>query len=75
MPLNYESMESAKHDRRDDLPVLSRRAIEEMIAAGNSVFIMDKRVLRVDTWIKYHPGGHKPIQHMVGKDATDEVVA
>lgn len=34
------------------------------------------RVYYVNTYVdKYHPGSHKPIQHMVGKDATGEVVA
>jgi delta8-fatty-acid desaturase len=52
---------------------LSRREIEGLIANGNSIIIVDQRVLKVDAWIKYHPGGRKPIQHLVGKDATDEV--
>ncbi|KFY66373.1 hypothetical protein V496_02097 [Pseudogymnoascus sp. VKM F-4515 (FW-2607)] len=30
-------------------------------------------VLKLDTWLKYHPGGQKTIKHLVGKDATDEI--
>ncbi|GLA25620.1 hypothetical protein AnigIFM63326_002361 [Aspergillus niger] len=52
--------------------ILSSREIEGLIAAGQSIVIVDQKVLRVDSWIPYHPGGHKTIQHMVGKDATDE---
>src|SRR3954469_3520384 len=52
---------------------LSRRHIEGLIADGASIIILDQRVLKVDGWLKYHPGGIKTIQHMVGRDATDEV--
>lgn len=55
--------------------VLSRRQIEGMIAAGQHIIIVDQKVLRVDPWIKYHPGGSKAIKHMVGRNATDEVTA
>lgn len=46
-----------------------------MIAEGQHIIIVDQKVLRVDPWIKYHPGGSKAIKHMVGRDATDEVTA
>ncbi|EAT89876.1 delta 8-(E)-sphingolipid desaturase [Parastagonospora nodorum] len=53
--------------------VYSRREIEALIAAGRSIVIVDNKVLKVDAWMPYHPGGEKAIQHMVGRDATDEV--
>ena len=46
-----------------------------MIAEGRKVIIVDGKVLKVDAWLKYHPGGDKSIMHMVGRDATDEVTA
>lgn len=55
--------------------MFSRRQIEGMIAEGQHIIIVDQKVLRVDPWIKYHPGGSKAIKHMVGRDATDEVTA
>ncbi|KAJ5115071.1 hypothetical protein NUU61_000830 [Penicillium alfredii] len=55
--------------------VLSRRQIEGLIAEGRHVIIFEGRVLKVDAWIKFHPGGDKSIQHMVGRDATDEINA
>lgn len=55
--------------------VLTRRQVEGMIADGKAIIIVDERVLRVDAWLKYHPGGDKAIMHMVGRDATDEVNA
>lgn len=55
--------------------VLSRRDIEGLIAEGRKVIIVDGKVLKVDAWLKYHPGGDKAIMHMVGRDATDEVNA
>lgn len=53
--------------------VLSRRQVEGLIADGRSIIILDQRVLKVDPWLKYHPGGDKAIMHMIGRDATDEV--
>lgn len=55
--------------------VLSRRQIEGLIAEGRSIIIVNENVLKVDPWLKYHPGGDKAIRHMVGRDATDEVTA
>lgn len=53
--------------------VLSRREIEGMLADGRSIVIVDGDVLRLDGWMKFHPGGDLAIRHMVGRDATDEV--
>ena len=53
-------------------PLLSRRQVEAMIADGRSIVIVDGKVLKVDAWLKYHPGGDMTIKHMVGRDATDE---
>lgn len=53
--------------------VLARNEIEALIANGRSIVIVDNKVLKVDAWMPYHPGGDKAIQHMVGRDATDEV--
>ncbi|CAG8920943.1 unnamed protein product [Penicillium salamii] len=55
--------------------VFSRREIEGMIAEGKLIIIVDDKVLRLDGWIKFHPGGDMAIKHMIGKDATDEVNA
>lgn len=58
-------------DSKDE--TLSRRFIEGLIADGKKIIIVDNDVLKVDAWLKYHPGGEKTILHMVGRDATDEV--
>lgn len=55
--------------------LLSRQEIEGMIASEQKIVIVDGKVLKVDPWLKYHPGGDKAILHMVGRDATDEVNA
>ena len=55
--------------------VLSRRDIQDLIAKGRKIIIVDNDVLKVDAWLNYHPGGDKAILHMVGRDATDEVNA
>ena len=55
--------------------VLTRKEIESLIANGKTILLVDGRVLKVDAWLKYHPGGYKAIEHMVGRDATVEVNA
>jgi delta8-fatty-acid desaturase len=57
------------------LPVLSRAEIRSLIGAGRNIIIVDGAVIKCDAWMPYHPGGDKAIQHMVGRDATDEVNA
>lgn len=52
---------------------LSRRHIEGLIADGKNVIVYDGKVLSVNAWMKYHPGGDKAILHVVGRDATDEI--
>lgn len=53
--------------------VFSRREIEARIAAGDTLIIVEDHVLRLHAWQDIHPGGRLVIQHMVGRDATDEV--
>ncbi|CAL3971754.1 hypothetical protein PZA11_005047 [Diplocarpon coronariae] len=60
---------------REAEALLSRRHIEGLIADGRTIIIVNQAVLKVDSWLKYHPGGDKAIQHMIGRDATDEVNA
>ena len=55
--------------------VFSRREIEGLIADGRKIIILDNEVLKADAWLPYHPGGDKAIQHMVGRDGTDEIRA
>lgn len=54
---------------------LSRRTIEGLIAAGHVIVIRNKSVMQLDGWLDNHPGGKLSIQHMVGRDATDEINA
>lgn len=53
--------------------LFTRREIEALIAAGHSIVIKETTVLRLDAWKEKHPGGDLVIQHMVGRDATDEI--
>lgn len=55
--------------------VFTRPDIEALIADGRTIVILDGKVLKVDAWLRFHPGGDKAIMHMVGRDATDEVNA
>ena len=54
------------------LKTFSRREIEDLIANGRAIVIVDGDVLKLDAWLPYHPGGDKALRHMVGRDATDE---
>jgi delta8-fatty-acid desaturase len=56
---------------RDD--VLSRNAIESMIAEGHTVVVYNNNVLKLDSMLDNHKGGNLAIRHMVGRDATDEI--
>ncbi|KAL9009369.1 MAG: hypothetical protein Q9173_005594 [Seirophora scorigena] len=53
--------------------VYSRTDIDALIAAGDAIVINDGNVLRLNGWLDKHPGGGLVIQHMVGRDATDEI--
>lgn len=70
-PKNSSSSSSGGRSR--SYPVMSRREVEALIAEGRTIIIVEQHVLKVDAWIKYHPGGDKAITHMIGRDATDEV--
>lgn len=73
MVLMPTTMKSGNAGTSSSDKILSVRQVEGMIADGHSIIILDHRVLKLDVWMNYHPGGNKPIQHMVGKDATIEV--
>ncbi|KAF2197465.1 fatty acid desaturase [Delitschia confertaspora ATCC 74209] len=64
-------MMDTRPDRKSRL--FSREEIETLIASGRHVIIVNNKVLKVDAWLPYHPGGDKALKHMVGRDATDEV--
>lgn len=66
---------SSSHPIPAQSHVYSRREIEGLIANGSSVIIVGNEVLKLDAWLMHHPGGHKTIQHMIGRDATDEITA
>ncbi|KAI9925624.1 hypothetical protein ASPWEDRAFT_29056 [Aspergillus wentii DTO 134E9] len=68
-----ETVNAPSRSRKDT--TLSRRYIEGLISEGKHVIIFENRVLKVDAWIPYHPGGDKSIKHMVGRDGTDEINA
>ena len=74
MPLTSMQRDRAGPMSRKDT-VLTRSQIEGLIADGRTVIIVDGKVLKLDAWLKFHPGGDKAIMHMVGRDATDEVNA
>lgn len=57
----------------DNARTWTRREIEGLIASGDSIVITKNTVLRLNAWKDKHPGGDLVIQHMIGRDATDEI--
>lgn len=55
--------------------VLSPQQVTDLIAKGKVIVIYKDHVLNLGPWLKYHPGGDKAVYHMVGRDATDEMLA
>ncbi|EGD95385.1 hypothetical protein TESG_02870 [Trichophyton tonsurans CBS 112818] len=53
--------------------IFSAREVEDRIARGQTIVIADNRVLRLDGWLKNHPGGILAVRHMIGRNATDEI--
>lgn len=53
--------------------IFTRCEIESRIAAGDTLVIFQDLVLRLNRWQEVHPGGRLVIQHMVGRDASDEL--
>ncbi|CAI8497084.1 unnamed protein product [Pichia kudriavzevii] len=53
--------------------ILQPREVEDLIANGHAIVVYGDCVLKLDSWMKYHPGGDKAIHHLIGRDATDEM--
>jgi delta8-fatty-acid desaturase len=68
-------MSTSQTANRSKDNVLPRNEIEALVAQGRKIIILDGKVLKVDAWLPYHPGGDKAILHMVGRDATNEIKA
>lgn len=48
-------------------------AVRRLIASGKHIVIFEGQILQLNGWLDKHPGGKLAIQHMVGKDATNEI--
>lgn len=55
--------------------VLCPEHVNQLIDDGHAIIMLDQKVLKLDSWLQFHPGGDKCILHMVGRDASEEVVA
>jgi sphingolipid 8-(E)-desaturase len=57
-------------------PIWTREQVAARILAGETLFILGNKVIRVpQSWLDAHPGGSLAILHFVGRNATDEVDA
>jgi delta8-fatty-acid desaturase len=57
------------------MKTISREQIIDLLADGKAIVIYEQNVLNLTSWIIKHPGGDKAVQHMIGRDATDEMNA
>ncbi|CAF0780453.1 unnamed protein product [Rotaria sordida] len=65
--MNISPIEKKKYTRE--------QIAQRIIDYGDLLVIHDNKIYRLNSWIKYHPGGEMAILHMIGKDATDEINA
>lgn len=54
---------------------MTRLQVKERALNGEKLVIFNKKVLKLDSWIKNHPGGVLPILHLNGNDATVHITA
>lgn len=52
---------------------LTTKDVETLLFKGKQIVVMDGNVLQLDAWLDDHPGGRLVIQHMVGRDASNEI--
>ena len=58
------------------VPASSQKySLKQLRECGRSVLAFEGRVFDVGGWLDSHPGGSLAIEHMVGKDATDQIRA
>lgn len=55
------------------LRTFTRREVAGLIAAGDSIVILNNDILRLNGWKEKHPGGKLVIEHMIGRDASTEI--
>ncbi|KAI9502610.1 fatty acid desaturase-domain-containing protein [Coemansia spiralis] len=65
---------SADH-RRGKLPFCTASELRQRIGNGEYLVIIDGLVCKLNGFVNKHPGGPLAILHMVGRDATDEVMS
>lgn len=52
---------------------LTTKDIEHRLHQGQKIVIHEGYALKLDSWLDDHPGGRLVIEHMVGRDATNEI--
>ncbi|KAI8332282.1 delta-6 fatty acid desaturase [Chlamydoabsidia padenii] len=53
--------------------LISAQEFQQRVKQGESLFIFDNKVYKVDDYISRHPGGELVLRHSVGRDVTDEI--
>lgn len=56
-------------------PQLTRDEVAELITLGHVLVLHRRKIYRVNSWLRKHPGGHLALLHFVGRDAANEIDA
>ncbi|KAJ2843037.1 hypothetical protein GGI22_007349, partial [Coemansia erecta] len=63
-----------KARRTGKLPACTPSELRRRVSEGEYLVIINGLVCKLNGFIDKHPGGPLAIQHMIGRDATDEVI-
>lgn len=55
--------------------VYTQADIDEAVASGTKLLMFEGKVYNVTNWMGHHPGGELTMSHLIGRDATDHMVA
>ncbi|EPB85956.1 hypothetical protein HMPREF1544_07288 [Mucor circinelloides 1006PhL] len=53
--------------------IVTEEKFQELIKQGDSVFIYEQKVYRVNNFMAKHPGGEAALRSALGRDVTDEI--
>jgi delta8-fatty-acid desaturase len=70
---NSEPLVATKSGRAKK--IYTRSDMQDQIALGKKLIVFESKVLDVTNWMNHHPGGALSLSHLVGKDATDYMIA
>ena len=68
--ITYQIYKTQKQTLKDVYDIMSQKEFEKRCNSGEQLVILDDYVLKVDSFMNYHPGGKFSIQQNVGRDVS-----